>query len=289
MRDPNIDSERLAAFIDGKLGRAERQALLAQLASADDETLATFADALAVHGDLKHATPVRRPWMHWNRAAGLAAAAAVVAAVGVGYVWRASRDLGDDPTRFVDFVEGATVGSPAMRLWTTRGGGSDQRVAGEALAIRIGASITDLSLTATARDTTARAIVASIISTLGQVDGSTNAIAKYRQLEGELRAGARPREGQLRDAARSAALAAGGPATSAGAWMQAARVAAAQHDRSFFTRAANRAVLDSIAKVDLPEPAQDAVTRVRDAASDADPDWAALEGALTDLLGTLAG
>ena len=81
MKEPNIDSERLAALIDGKLGSAERQALLAQLASADDEMLATFADAVAVHGELRTTAPVRARWMHWNRAAGLAAAAAMLGAV----------------------------------------------------------------------------------------------------------------------------------------------------------------------------------------------------------------
>jgi len=295
LKDPIIDPERLAALIDGKLGNAERQAVLSRLASAGDETVGTFADAVAVKAELETRSTEGQlggKFVHsrWPRTAWLAAAAAVVAAAGVGsYAWRTGGQLTDDPTRFVDFVEGARLESPAMHFWATRGGTVASSARGEALAVRIGACITDLGLAARAGDPAAREIVASILRTLGEVDGSTSAIAKYRRLELQLSAGGRPREEQLRDAARSAALAAGPSATRAGAWVEAARVAAAHRDRSFFTHAASRAVLDSIANAELPEPAQDAVVRVRNGAGDADPDWAALSGALTELLGALAG
>lgn len=293
MNDPIIDPERLAALIDGKLGATERRALLSQLATADEQSLGTFADAVAVKGELENRSTTGESgggFVHprWMRPAWLAAAAAVVAAVGVGsYAWRTDRERADDPSRFVDFVEGARLESPAMHLWTTRGGTAEPSARSEALAVRIGACITDLGLAARAGDSVAREIVASIIRTLGEVDGSTSAIAKYRQVEAQLSAGTRPRDEQLRDAARSAALAAGRSATRAGAWVEAARVAAWRRERSFFTNAASRAVLDSIARVELPESAQDAVGRVRDTASEADPNWPALQGALRDLLGAL--
>jgi hypothetical protein len=295
LKDPMIDPERLAALIDGRLGAAERRAILNQLASADEETLAAFADAVAVRGELDDGTVVRAPdgaWHRrprWTRAAWLSAAAAIVAAAGIGgYAWRTSIDTYEDPTRYSDFVQGAGLESPAMHLWTTRGGSAAPSARSEALAVRIGACITDLGLAARTGDAAAREIVASIIRTLSDVDGSTNAIAKYRRVEADLRAGARPGEDQLRDAARSAALAAGPSATRAGAWVQAARVAAARQDRAFFAHAASRAVLDSITRAQLPEPAQEAVVRVRGETSDRDPDWPALRGALTDLLGALS-
>lgn len=294
MKDPIIDPERLAALIDGRLGRTERRALLSQLASAEDETLGAFADAAAVTGELeKGATGAeyRGLWYvhpRWTRAAWLSAAAAVVAAAGIGgYAWRTGAEAADDPTQFVQFVEGGTLESPAMHLWTTRSATGESRARREALAVRIGACITDLGLAATAGDSTAREIVGSIIRSLSAMDGGTSAIAKYRLVEADLRVGTRPREDRLRDAARSAALAAGPAATRAGAWVEAARVAAARRNQAFFTHAESRAILDSIAKVELPEPAKDAVVRVRGEASDADPDWPALHVALTDLLGAL--
>jgi hypothetical protein len=294
LNDPTIDPERLAALMDGRLGAAERRAILSRLASADDETLGGFAGAVAVAGEVENGTAAPAPGgvshlpPRWTRAAWVSAAAAVVAAVGIGgYAWRTSTDAAEDPTRFVEFIQGARLESPAMHLWTTRGGTAQSSARNEALAVRIGACITDLSLATSTGDSTAREIVASIIRTLSEVDGSTSAIAKYRRVEAELRAGERPREEQLRDAARSAAVATGQPATRAGAWVQAARVAAARRDRGFFAHEASRAVLDSIATVELPEPAAEAVVRVRREASDRDPDWPALHGALTELLGAL--
>lgn len=52
MHDPTIDARRVAALLDGRLGAAEREQLLGELA-ASDEALGVYADAAAVLAELE--------------------------------------------------------------------------------------------------------------------------------------------------------------------------------------------------------------------------------------------
>ncbi|MEO6525470.1 MAG: hypothetical protein ABIP93_02485 [Gemmatimonadaceae bacterium] len=52
MNDPAMDPERLAALLDGRLAAADRQRLMEKLA-VSDESLAAYADAAAVLGELE--------------------------------------------------------------------------------------------------------------------------------------------------------------------------------------------------------------------------------------------
>src|SRR3712207_6846639 len=56
------------------------------------------------------------------------------------YAWRGRASAAEDPSRFVEFVGGRGLESPAMAIWTTRAAAPEPGVADEARAVRIGRS-----------------------------------------------------------------------------------------------------------------------------------------------------
>lgn len=245
MDKQKLDAEQLAALIDGRLDSRERAQVLAALGAADADTAAAFADAAAIVNELE---PVRtaagavrfgdraaRRWQ-WLAASALAAAvitAAVLLRYGsdrTGYGLPAGPDVYAEAVNVVGSME------PASSLWANRGSGAEGTVQSQIRAVRIGASITDLSLALRSGDTAALAITSEIIRNVATLAGSGPSTSRYQELRAQLLDKSPSAVETSHSAAQSAASVAGLPQTCLGAWLEAVRLAARQNDSGFFAR-----------------------------------------------------
>jgi hypothetical protein len=291
-----MDAERLAALLDGRLDERRRAEAVARLASSDAE-LEVFVDALAVTRELEAeeaadgVVPLRpaarRPW--WRRPGGhWAAVAAVLAGLALlPVLWNRSRgpDVGD-PGGYAALLGGGGLPAGWDRTpWgSTRGPGDP--LTEQARAVRVGAAVTDLEVAIASRDPRAAEIADEIDELLGGVPGGSGSAMYYREIG--RRAGEGPdRLGPLmEDGRRAAAALLGDTLVAVGAWAEAARLAAARRDDEFFRSAETRFALEQAdGMAGLPEPAREAVGRIRSAiAADGSRDWTRLKHAADELL-----
>jgi hypothetical protein len=173
----HIDPERLAALIDGRLGKAEATALRRQLAASDDDALSVFADAIAVTRALTpdHAapTPIRSSagWRRLRWVVPLAAAASLAAII----IWKPRYA----PSDFAASVPAGATASLGPAWGELRGSG--ERVSDAVRAVRIGALLTDLEVD---RRAGARVIepAMAIASLLDQANGGSVVAASFRSV-----------------------------------------------------------------------------------------------------------
>jgi hypothetical protein len=303
-----IDPERLGALLDGRVKGRERDELLARLA-ASDEGLEAFADALAVHDELRdedaraaeaaddpRVVPFRRPVRRaaWGRGPRLALAAALAAAALGIATWGLDRGRGgaDDPGRYA-----ALLGAPGLPAGWEASPWTAARAAGETLdprarAVRVGARITDLEAAAAAGDPAgARQAAAEVGALLGDLPAAGPAASVYDEIgrrAGEPAAALAPLREQGR---RTAAALAGEEGVALGAWAEAARLAAARRDQRFFRAHATRRALQAAAgDAALPPSARSAVEGIRAAlAASGAPDWDTVEREAARLLAAAGG
>jgi hypothetical protein len=175
-------------------------------------------------------------------------------------------------------VEGA-VARPTDPWAVTRGSGAVMSERGR--AVRLGARLVDLELAIAAGDSGMRRSTALSIDTLAHADPPlTGAPAELYQAiaAGDVADRAARREGW-----EALSELAGEQATRLGAWLEAARVAAARQDAEFFRSRATRGVLDdAVAAKDEDE--RTAMVRVRTAVASGSPEWASLATALEEAL-----
>ncbi|HEX6536628.1 MAG TPA: hypothetical protein VF041_18725 [Gemmatimonadaceae bacterium] len=305
MSEPTTDAERIAALLDGRLSAEQRSELLARLASSESER-DVLAEAAAILRDIEpgesagggKALPLVMPRPRWrfSRARPWLAIAAAVAFIGVIALVRSHghTPAPRDPGRFVAMLQARDGGAPAGwddHPWSvSRAAGAV--VAPDARAVRIGARVAELELAVRARDSAAARLAAELAALLEPIPASAPAVGIYRQVAG--RAGAPPNElaALLARGRVAAASLAGADLVELGAWLETARVAAARHDAAFFREPASRAMLDRAAGLaTLPATARQSLRSIESSitASDAHPDWSAVEDALTGVLRTLAG
>jgi hypothetical protein len=234
--------------------------------------------------------PAARP-STFRRWAPLAAAAAVLAAVGLWYGGRpgGSGALGD-PAAIVAMVEApAPAGGDALGElpWSaTRGAGDG--LAPRARAARFGARAAELALAARAGDAArVRALAADAARLVSGATASGAAVEVYRAVETAAGgASADSLDALLRRGWAAGAAAVGAEDASLGAWLAAARVAASRGDAPFFRAEASRRAADALAaRGELDETARGAAARVRAAAGEGPAgDWAALGGDVETVL-----
>ena len=287
MTQSDIDPERLAALLDGRLGQTERAELLSRLA-ASEQSLEAHADAVAVANELE---PRRRqlPTIRWI------AIAAVLAGIALApWLWTRLRPSApDEPGRFVALLAARSAGLPAGLEDSPWGSvrGADEPLTADARAVRLGARLVDLELAVQRGDTVAARVAADVSALLEGIPAAGPVSAMYRDI-GQ-RAGAAPRdlEPLLAEAGSAAAKLAGPDLVRLGAWVEAARIAAAAHDAGFFGARQSRATLaDAGTLAGLTEPARAALGRVQaTVAAEHAPDWSALGRDLTELLRMLGG
>jgi hypothetical protein len=308
-----IDPERLAALLDGQVGERQRAELLESLAASPD-VLAGFADALAVTRALEAegvAPPdaaagagstadvtgenARReegvlPLRRRRSVVRIVAIAAGVAALALApWLWsRASAPGPRHPVQLAALVHGEGLPSGwTGRPWPSTRDEADPLTAGSRAA-RLGARLVDLQLAARTRDPAVAAIAADVRALLRGIPASAPVQAIYREVE--RRAGeAGSLTPLLTRGSVAVARLAGKERVEAGAWAEAARLAAARRDARFFRARASRAALDrAAARDDLPPPARAAGARLRVMLqADGPPDWPGIERAATELLAAL--
>ena len=229
-----IDPERLAALIDGRLDPKARADVLEEL-DASPEAIEVFADAATVQCEMESSG--KRKAARWRRGPVFwaALAAALAFAVVTPLVWRGSRARPVDPLELAMRLKGRVGSGFVLREgpWdVTRGGGAGA-VTPTGVAVRVGARLVDLAVLAQAGDSAAAASVALEIGALlrgapvaGVGEMAFGNIATTRTAKGQLT--------QLPGAARAAEAAVDAEALRAGAWLEAAYLAAASGDEAFF-------------------------------------------------------
>lgn len=253
-RTSPVDPERLAALIEGRLTAEQRTALLGEL-DASPEALEAYADAVyavrELEGDgkvldVQTSLPRRSARSAWTRyVPTIAVAAAILIAVALPLARRAGVARLDESAVIAGALGPVSESSnPWPRVpWSEQRGPSDA-LSPRARAVRIGARIVDLDLLARAGDTSASSAALQVAALLDGVPAGGVAAAAYRAL-GEQDTGSAQRAA-LGTAASLAEQVAGEAEVRAGAWLEAARVAALQQDTAFFTpsrtRAAERAI-----------------------------------------------
>ena len=315
MNEPVIDDARLAALLDGRLDAAEREQALARIADSDDD-YQVFADAAAIlreheaqgvaavpeeaqpespEAEGTRVIPLRRRARAWPTAA-WGALAAVLVAVALIPVLRARAGDPYDPARLAARVDSGRARLPAGwtgdRPWPVpRGGGPPRReYSDEMVAARVGALMVDLEVAVRSRDTTTIAPLAQEVGRVLNGGGSSSFAAPPYDTIASL-AGEPPQRlaERLKDARQGVSEILLKEYVDAGAWTEAALLAAAARDEQFLRRRESRAEIDRIARMRLGDKGRAAAERVRDAmAAERALDWTAVYGGLRDVLRALS-
>jgi hypothetical protein len=298
---PDIDPERLAALLDGRLPAAERRAVLDQLAASEPAAEA-YVDALAVLSELEPAQNADDPrargiaserlrWRHppkrWLAIAALLAGVALAPSL----ITRLRRSEQTDPSRVVALLAARNRGLPAgwdRGPWSSVRG-ADQPLTASARAVRLGALLVDLELAVRGHDAALADIARDISDLLEPVPASGPIAAMYRDLGQRAGVPSDDLIPLLRPAGDAAVRLVGPQPAQLGAWVEAARIASVRSDTAFFRAGESRAVLAQAGNLSgLTDDAPEAVRRIQAAlASERAPDWSALERDLTDLLRAL--
>ena len=261
----DIDFELIAAFIDGKLGGAERERVVKLLGEAE-HAFEIYADAVRTRDDVgrggnpsvisldDHRDPRPVPWRRWWQAAPVAAAAVLLLAVMP--VIRARRGVSglDLPTQaLLEPLNGQASLATALRVqldqpsWSVTRGGSSVAV-DSASALRLGVRAADLQAALALEDRErAGRIAQEMADLLRPVSVSNASVAEYEAIRTRL-------------VNRDSISAVNAAATSAetnldalldspwfgfGKWYGAGELAALAHSASFFSDPHTKEFLDS--------------------------------------------
>jgi hypothetical protein len=294
---PQVDAEKLAALLDGRLSERERATVLAQLAGSP-ELRETYADAIAALGTAETAgspvvpieSRVRR--RRWGPVAAWVGLAAVLAGVVLLPAVR-GRLRSSGPGTPGDFVE--LLREPGAALptgwdtpaWSSTRGPSDP-LTPEARAARIGARIVDLEVAIAARDSAAGRIAQELVLLLEGAPAGAPVAAMFREVAGKVDAPSPELTRKLDDASAAATVLAGAEQVRLGAWAEAARIAAVTRDTAFFgTDDAFRPLERARRLPVLTPPARLVVDAIIRAKPSSDSDWRTLETHTADLLRAL--
>lgn len=283
-----LDRDTLAALIDGRLQGAARDAALASLAISPED-LEVVADVAAVSAELDDGVTDIRAFGEQRRARRpqltrwLAAAAAIVVVATLPVMLR----RGASPT--VDGYAGLLSTAPVLRegweahSWSATRGSTDG-ITELARAVRAGALTTAIDLAVAHQDSAAQRLALQVAALFRDVPGASDVISAYN---GVAKIGTTVPVEQLRDARHAARDKVAGTAFDEGAWLEAARIAAEDHDSTFFAASVSRARVADLQRAAANDP------RIREDLTAMNRsierhDWDALAGAATNILAELA-
>ena len=287
----DVDAERLALLLEGKLSADDRAKLVAELEQSP-ELREAFADAAAVldevapnvKADAKPVIPIRSAPSRRQRFTGFAIAAGLVLALAVPVTrWvRRSNDF-PEPSAVVAMLASSAVSRPLTAEPWRELRGAGQALPVQARAVRIGALIADLEVASIQHDTGADRIAARIGSLANEYPGGSVAGDTYRALTSASDASTRG------EARRTMETLVGSRELRLGAWLETARLAAAAHDSSFFASTVTRSALRIAASMTSDQPAgRDALTRLSNVLATPTRDWSAISAETDRLLAALA-
>jgi hypothetical protein len=296
---PQVDAEKLAALLDGRLSERERAAVLAQLAGSP-ELRETYADAIAALGAAATAgSPVvpiesrvrRRRWAPIAAWVGLAAVLAGV--VLLPAVRGRLRPSGPGaPGDFVELLREPGAPLPAgwdTPAWSSTRGPSDP-LTPEARAARIGARLVDLEVAIAARDSAAGRIAQELVFLLEGAPAGAPVAAMFREVAGQVGAPSAELMRKLDQASAAATDLAGAELVRLGAWAEAARIAAGKGDAAFFQSSEYVQTLKHAASAAaLPGAAQSLANDLKDEVSKPSTDFPRIGeilGRLLEVLGS---
>lgn len=263
--EPPIDFELIAAFIDGRLGPADRERAMALLA-ASDVAFDVFVDATRARAELGDSVvPIGRArrWRSrrvWWVVAPATAAAVLMLAVLPRTGARSERHAAVSATALIGALGGvdlrvATSARGQERGWSlTRGGGAS--LADSATAFRLGVRAFDLRVAAIADDRqAAERLVGEMLDRISAVQFSQFVAARYTNLRSEI--GGTAREQLLVDVTQAETALGSlleGNADDVfwfnyGKWSAAAELAADARSRAFFqSELSTRLVGDALSR-----------------------------------------
>jgi hypothetical protein len=240
--ESRIDKERLAALIDGRLSASDRAAVLKELAASDPDTFAAIVDAAAVADDLAGNSEKRsavsplsisrsrkRPY---RIAVGTAIAAGLIAVVAIPRATRRDRQMPDFRTDFASMLTAPSF--PALTPASGTARGSADAKSDTAGAFRMGGLLTDLRLGS--RGSMRRRDVAMDLSELLRDTGQPAVSTLFAGIAVAPDGAATASDSAIATAVRMVSPAGPESAVAAGAWIEAARFAAATADEQFFNR-----------------------------------------------------
>jgi hypothetical protein len=301
VKDSNIDPERLAALIDGKLTGAERDEVIAQLARSD-EAYDVFVDAADIVRELEDEDqPARtdpanvvpfRPPLPWWRRGGTRLLALAAGLVGIGALsWTlmqgsaGGKAASNWPVALLtDHVAGLPVDWNDVDWPRTRA--STEVLTADSRAARIGARLVDLELALRKPDQRAAGFAEDIASLVDAIPGGAPSAVSYRAVAQRARQGnGLPGEewSTMRESTESLA---GAPAR-LGAWAETARIAALRHDTSFFSSHTFRSGLEEALAAARAKPAGGSLPSRLSVSSIEGADWDSRAADLSDLVRVL--
>lgn len=267
-----IDPERLAALIDGRLSDAEAAEVRALLAQADADTLAAYADAVAIAGEVSPTStadvrPItaaralsRRRW--FAPVAGLIAAGLVAFAV-----LRPSRP---DSSAAGDITRSLGAGTLGVPAWGTVRAG-EVVVSQRGRAVRMGVLLVQHELASRGADSAAADRAAMVAALLDGVPGGAAAAARWRAIAA---GSARP----TAEDARVAESFVDPEWMLLGEWLEGARTAASSRNTGWFSRN-DTAPLSALPTSAVTAAERELLAAVGRAAKSRPPDFATVASA----------
>jgi len=282
-----LERTKLAALIDGRLVKAERDAVLTRLAASPTD-LEIVADALAVAAELdEDVTDIRqaaakRASRPPRIATWVSIAAAVVVVASLPTMIRLAKSQAGDYAGLLSRHAALAAGWEAHSWSATRGAADD--ITERSRGIRVGALTSTLDVAVARGDSAAPRLAEQIAELLVNVPGARDVASTYRAMAAR---GTSLRADEMTSARRAARGMVSAQAFDDGAWLEAARIAAGDRDSTFFSASASRAPIGDLEHEATNDPRiREDVTALRQLISLRD--WNALSAATTNILAQLA-
>jgi hypothetical protein len=297
VKEPREDDERLSALLEGRVEGRQREDMLAHLAAADED-YEVFTDTAAVLRALEEEDARARrgpvpPSMRkrgWVRTAAYAVSAVVVL---LAISWALRERGGSAGASPLQLAMRADPDAAGLRTGWAIPAPSDpprgeDRAATNALAVRAGAMLVDLSVAVLAGDLPrARQLAGQALDDFEPGAGPRAPLRRIAEAGPDT-----PRDSlnALVNAATDRLAALGRKPLEVGAWAEAARIAAAARNAGFFQDDAGPGMLDHAEDLATDDDARRAVAQVREVlpANGAPPRWVELEERLGTLLSELS-
>ena len=285
---PDVDAERLAALIEGRLPPDERERVLAAIDKSPPLRDA-YTDALAALGAMTPA-PVREV-ARWNFLASLTplqklevAAAAVVLIAISPLVFRQLVSTGvpvtGDAVASIALSDSAATGILNQPVWGVTRGDGEGALAPDARGIRVGAAIASYELRRNMGDSLSPAAALEVAALLESAPGGAIAANAWRAMGN----GSAVTEGSLIEARRLAERVAGAERVRLGAWLQGARFASAASDSEFFSDRTARSIAKAAITLDERAETGHAASQFEQIVTARPRDWTATSTAVEELL-----